>query len=231
MSLPDLNEVESYIRQVAQQVGINPDIAVKVARSEGLAPGVWQSNLVMKSGKREPSYGPFQLYEGGGLGNKFKQVYGKSASDPSTWKQQVEFALGEAKKSGWSPWYGARKVGVGNFEGIRAGASSPGTPQGPVMSNGININTPEQTSYQTAYSPSQGPGEAQSLSVMDRLKNNKDNITDFIGAVDAMTALQRPAAPPPIAAPTGFAPLQIEGVKYTKKKGPDVSLLRQLGLI
>lgn len=113
----DVVATENYIRQAAQARGIDPDVAVRVARSEGLAPNTWQSNYV-KNGKRETSYGPFQLLVGGGLGDKFQKVYGKSPADPSTLQQQIDFALDEAAQGGWSPWYGAAKVGVGPRTGL-----------------------------------------------------------------------------------------------------------------
>lgn len=116
-SSPDTAAVEGYIRQAASARGIDPDVAVKVARSEGLGPGIWQSNYV-KDGRRETSYGPFQLLVGGGLGDKFQRLYGKSPADPSTVQQQVDFALDEAATGGWSPWYGAAKVGVGSRTGL-----------------------------------------------------------------------------------------------------------------
>jgi hypothetical protein len=113
----DVAGLEGYIREAAQKRGIDPEIAVKVARSEGLAPGVWQSNVV-KNGKRETSYGPYQLLVGGGLGDKFQKIYGKSPADPSTVQQQIDFALDEAAQGGWGPWYGAAKVGVGQRTGL-----------------------------------------------------------------------------------------------------------------
>lgn len=233
MQLPDINEVESYIRATASQLGINPDIAVRVARAEGLAPGVWQSNIV-KDGQREPSYGPFQLFEGGGLGNRFKERYGVSASDPSTWKQQVQFALEEAKRGGWTPWYGAKAAGIAPFEGIRAGASSAVASRGPTSDA---LSAPARTEPSVAsgpsFSPSQGPGEAQTLSFMDRLKNNKSNIADFASSLDAIVGPQpQQQEVAPIGAPTGFAPLQIAPTRYTAGKQQfDPSLLRKLGLI
>lgn len=114
----DISGTESYIREAAAKRGIDPEIAVKVARSEGLAPGVWQSNVVRGDGRRETSYGPFQLLVGGGLGDKFQKTYGKSPADPSTVNQQIDFALDEAAQGGWSPWYGAAKVGVGARTGL-----------------------------------------------------------------------------------------------------------------
>ena len=123
-----MNWLESYIRQAAQARGIDPAIALKVARSEGLAPGVWQSN-VMSRGRREPSYGPFQLLVGGpgtgfprGLGNKFIETTGLDPRDPETVKAQVDFALDEVRTGGWSPWMGAKKLGITGFHGINRDA-------------------------------------------------------------------------------------------------------------
>ena len=39
----DFDEMEAYIRRAAIARGINPDVALRVARSEGLQPGTWQS--------------------------------------------------------------------------------------------------------------------------------------------------------------------------------------------
>lgn len=113
-----VSNMTSYIRQAASARGIDPNIAVRVARSEGLAPNVWQSNVINKRGQRETSYGPFQLLVGGGLGDKFQKMYGASPADKSTWRQQIDFALDEAATGGWSPWYGAAKVGVGRRTGL-----------------------------------------------------------------------------------------------------------------
>ena len=63
--LPGKNEVVAYIREAAIARGIDPDIAVKVAASEGLNANpdeAWQSHFIQPGGKRERSYGPFQLY-------------------------------------------------------------------------------------------------------------------------------------------------------------------------
>jgi len=119
---------EVYIRRAARARGIDPEVAVRVARSEGLAPGVWQSNYV-KDGKRETSYGPFQLLVGGGLGDEFiAKGYG-DPRDPRTVYRQIDFALDKAAENGWGAWYGAAKVGVGNrtgLDGARAlGVSAP----------------------------------------------------------------------------------------------------------
>ncbi|RAS13555.1 hypothetical protein [Ensifer adhaerens] len=153
----DVAALESYIRDAATKRGIDPEIAVRVARSEGLGPGIWQSNYV-KNGKRETSYGPFQLLVGGGLGDKFQKVYGKSPSDPSTVYNQVDFALDEAAQGGWSPWYGAAKVGVGARTGLdnaRALGSQP-QPQ-EVASLDPSIGMPGAAGEMAAASPQPQP--------------------------------------------------------------------------
>lgn len=115
--MPTVQELEAYIRNAAIQRGIDPDIAVRVAKSEGLKKGVWQSDFV-KNGVREPSYGPFQLYKGGGLGNEFQKATGLDPADPATVTQGIDFALDNARKGGWGPWYGAKRVGITGMEGI-----------------------------------------------------------------------------------------------------------------
>jgi hypothetical protein len=132
-----MNEIEAYIRQSAQAHGIDPDIAVRVANSEGgLHDPVRQSDYA-KGGHREPSYGPFQLLIGGagtgfggGLGNRALAA-GIDPRDPAQWQKAVDFALAEAGKRGWGQWYGAAKAGVGNFTGIGAVKPTPGASSSP----------------------------------------------------------------------------------------------------
>lgn len=115
-----IKEMESYIRQQALARGIDPDVAVNVFRHEG--GGHYQSNVIMKSGKRERSYGPFQLYIDGGLGNKYQEIYGvdlRKDNTPEGLRRQVNFALDEVKKGGWGPWYGAKAAGYSNWTGIK----------------------------------------------------------------------------------------------------------------
>jgi hypothetical protein len=104
--LPANDEISQYIVQSAKQRGIDPGIALKVYRSEG-AGGY--------AGDKNSSFGPFQLHYGGvapggnavpGLGDEFTKATGLDARNPSTWKQQVDFALEKAKSGGWGPWHG-----------------------------------------------------------------------------------------------------------------------------
>lgn len=129
---PDVPTMEAYIRRSAGQHGIDPDVAVRVARSEGLQRGTWQSNVTRK-GVREPSYGPFQLLVGGkgtgfpeGVGNRFMDATGLDPADPANWRQGIDFALDTAGKSGWGAWYGSKAAGISPFQGI--GSRTPPAP-------------------------------------------------------------------------------------------------------
>lgn len=101
---------EAYIRAAAKRRGIDPDIAVQVARSEGLG-GRY-------AGDDNSSFGDFQLHYGGrsnrpgmrgrGLGDEFTAATGLDATNPDTWRAQIDFALDQALKKGWGPWHGWR---------------------------------------------------------------------------------------------------------------------------
>lgn len=119
-------EMESYIVEQAKANGIDPQAALKVARSEGLAvtdPDKGKNG----AGDGNSSFGPFQLHYGGinpamphpGMGDDFTKATGLDARDPKTWKQQVQFALGHAANNGWGAWMGAKNSGMGNWDGIK----------------------------------------------------------------------------------------------------------------
>lgn len=111
----DGGDVESYIRRAAAERGIDPEIAIKVARSEGGLKDPFRQSDIVKNGVREQSYGPFQLYMGGGLGNKALEA----GIDPrKDWQGGINFALDQAASGGWGPWYGAKKIGVTGMTGI-----------------------------------------------------------------------------------------------------------------
>lgn len=117
-SLAGSTDIASYIAKAAAARGIDPSIALKVARSEGgLSSWNLQSSYV-KNGVREDSWGPFQLFMKGGLGNRFQAQTGLDPRLAQNGPAGVDFALDYAKKNGWGSWYGAAKAGIGNFDGI-----------------------------------------------------------------------------------------------------------------
>jgi hypothetical protein len=110
-SAADPRGLAPFIRSEAAKYGVDPNVALRVAMSEGL------SNPVGDSGK---SHGAFQLYTGGGLGNEFQKQTGLDPADPANEKATISWALQNAARTGWSPYKGAAKVGIGNRTGIGA---------------------------------------------------------------------------------------------------------------
>jgi hypothetical protein len=133
-NLPSVKEREAYIRAEAMRLGINPDVAVRVARSEGLQEGTWQAKAKLDYG-REKSFGDFQLHippgSRRGMGSDFKSATGLDPSDPKNWREMNTFALTQAKRGGWGPWYGAKaqgitgKMGIGNSPVVASVKYSP----------------------------------------------------------------------------------------------------------
>ena len=155
------DDIEGYIRHAAQSRGIDPDVAVRVAQSEGgLDNPTRQSDYINpKTGQREESYGPFQLYMGGGLGNRFQATTGKHPSDATSWKQGVDFALDEAAKGGWGPWYGSARAGIAPRQGLE-NARSIGISDGSTVAS-------------AAGAPQSGAGELGAQSVVQQWAGRK----------------------------------------------------------
>lgn len=120
-----MSEIEAYIRKSAAERGIDPDVAVAVARSEGgltdpfrRGEGKAPDSQLKELGDTENSIGPFQLYISGndaGLGDRAL----KAGIDPrKDWKAGVDYALNEAASKGWGQWYGAKNTGIDNYTGL-----------------------------------------------------------------------------------------------------------------
>lgn len=131
-----MTPLEEYIRKAAAIRGINPNVAVRVASSEGglhnpfrRGEGPAPKSQAPGLGSTENSYGPFQLYlsgTGAGLGDKALAA----GIDPrKDWQAGINFALDQAKSGGWGPWYGAKAAGITGMAGIG------GTPVGPAPSS------------------------------------------------------------------------------------------------
>lgn len=144
-----MNEIEAYIRQVAPRYGIDPDVAVAVARSEGgLHDPFRQGEAMLKYG-REESYGPFQLHmRWGGLGTRALAA----GIDPrKDWQGGVNYALEEAGKRGWGQWFGAARTGIGNYQGI-------GGKRQPVDTQAVASTTAGPTTVRHPPNPTVGTG-------------------------------------------------------------------------
>lgn len=114
--VPDSSRA-SILRQIAIASGIDPDVFLRVAASEGL------SNPV---GDQGSSFGDFQLHYGSvssaypnsGLGDLFTQQTGLNARDQSTWRQQAQWVANYVRQHGWGDWSGARASGITGFAGV-----------------------------------------------------------------------------------------------------------------
>lgn len=144
---PTKVEVEAYIRSAALSRGIDPNVAVRVAQSEGLNGG---ARAVGDAGS---SFGPFQLHYGGlaggpnagtGLGDAFTRKTGLHARDSSTWKQQVDFSLDQARQGGWGPWHGWRGLPYAGISrpGVTGDAAAGNTRTTTVTIGSIAVNAP-----------------------------------------------------------------------------------------
>lgn len=111
--LSDPRSLIPYITETAQKYGIDPQIALRVARSEGLGNPV---------GDAGASGGAFQLYTRGGMGNEFQRDTGRSPLDSANERETIDYALRRASQEGWGAWNGARKQGITGFMGINRGA-------------------------------------------------------------------------------------------------------------
>jgi hypothetical protein len=108
----DPRGLTDYIRETATKYGVDPEVAVRVAQSEGLRDPI---------GDNGKSFGAFQLYTGGGLGNEFKRDTGLDPGDPQNERATIDYALKRASQMGWGPWHGAARVGIDQWEGIGGG--------------------------------------------------------------------------------------------------------------
>jgi peptidoglycan hydrolase-like protein with peptidoglycan-binding domain len=121
----DINrrEIEEIIRQEAQLRNIDPDVAVRIFRAEGASN--YQSTVPRTGrgshGGREASFGPYQLFIGGGLGNIYQRETGRNLLTDNTREgiiNQIRFALDMAVENTWQPWYGRIPARVAKRQGL-----------------------------------------------------------------------------------------------------------------
>jgi len=123
-------KIEAIIAEEARLRNIDPNVAIRIYQHEGR--GSYQSQ-VPRQGKGsdnglEASYGPFQLYIGGGLGNQYQKLTGRDLKADNTEdgiRKQTRFALDMAAEQGWGAWYGRKPAGVGVRDGLE-GAKAVG---------------------------------------------------------------------------------------------------------
>lgn len=222
MSYYDMAAMEAYIRKAALARGMNPDIAVKVGRSEGFGKGIWQSTY-KKNGIQEPSYGPFQMLVGGkgtgfpeGLGNRFIKDTGLDPRNPSNVYATVDYALNEASQKGWGQWYGAKRVGVGRWDGIRNSGATPTTAPVQVPTNAVAYTASVPSHVAAIPNPTVNPVVAAPTAQPSYAPVKSSN--PFGGLMQAMMMQQMMAQPQ---VPTHTNVIQ-------ENDGPDQTALQQM---
>jgi hypothetical protein len=97
------------IQASAAKYGIDPNVAVRVAASEGLGNPV---------GDNGTSFGAMQLHVHGGMGDDFKRDTGLDPTDLKNEPQMIDYAMKRAAQEGWGAFHGAARVGIGQWAGI-----------------------------------------------------------------------------------------------------------------
>lgn len=125
-------EKEAFIRSEAARRGIDPNVAMAVAKSEGF------NNPVGDNGT---SFGAFQLHltpggRGGAVGDQFAKSTGLDVRDPANERAAIQFALDDVKAHGWGAYHGAANSGIGAWAGVDRGAG------GSTTSTKIDVNGP-----------------------------------------------------------------------------------------
>jgi hypothetical protein len=122
-------QVVAHAREVARKYGIDEATLLRAFGHEAL--NVFDPSQPDRGGDHGSSFGPAQLHYGGmskvepraGLGDEFTKQTGLDARDPSTWREQLDFAAKWASQHGWGDWMGAAAEGITGMMGIggRAG--------------------------------------------------------------------------------------------------------------
>lgn len=184
------NDLESYIVQAALARGIDPNVALRVARGEGglndpfrRGQGPAPRSQAAGLGPLENSFGPFQLYisgTGAGLGDRAVAA----GIDPrKNWQGGVDFALDEAKRAGWGQWYGAKAAGITGMMGIGgvpvAGVAPPvGAPAAPAGTAAPAFGDVVAPPLVTPAAAPPGIGEAIASFMQSRQQRDQDAATN-----------------------------------------------------
>jgi hypothetical protein len=98
-----ISERLAYYQKRAGELGLNYNAIAATVHGEGLH---------QFHGDKGKSFGDFQLYTGGGMGNEAEQA-GVNIRDPNHWKEAADYALGQMAQHkndpGWfaGQWHGA----------------------------------------------------------------------------------------------------------------------------
>ncbi len=110
------------IRAAAIKYGHDPDVAVSVARKEGLG---------QYTGDHGKSFGSFQLYTGGGIGNAYQKAFpDRDITNPINEPHMIDYTMSRLGSDTWSPYHGAASAGIGSRQGIGVNQPQPDSVSG-----------------------------------------------------------------------------------------------------
>jgi hypothetical protein len=118
-------DLRAYTRAKAASLGIDPNVAERVfGEGEGGFDNPVRQSEVVYQGRREESYGPAQLNVEGGLGTEAIRR-GIDPRKPEDVYRGIDFALEHAARNGWGAFHGAKRIGIGERDGIGTVPTGP----------------------------------------------------------------------------------------------------------
>lgn len=146
-------QIEQMIIRESSARFISPNVAIRIFRAEGL--GSYQSSVPRSGGGsylgREASFGPYQMFLGGGVGNRYERQTGRQLITDNSAAgilNQIRYALDVAAKESWQAWAGRGPARVDNWDGLRNARALNN------WSGGSGIEEPGRApSYAAGYDP------------------------------------------------------------------------------
>jgi hypothetical protein len=160
-------EIADMIRKSAIAHGIDPNTALQVAANEGAKGYHFGENDA--GGDHGKSGGVYQLFMGGGEGNRYQKETGHSPFESSREEvqRQIDYTMKRVKEGGWIPWHGARDHGISQWQGVNGPDSA-------------HYNTPISGASSSGGSTPADAGE-HLVGMRDHTTEGKKFINEFLG--------------------------------------------------
>ena len=205
-----MSPMEQYIREYSASIGLNPDVIMRTVLAEG-GPSSLTTDLARQSqlslgGGQEQSYGPFQLFMGGGVGNRALAA-GIDPRDPAQAYRAAKFAMDVIRKEGLGQWHGWKGDPWAAHGGAGTGASvaMPSTAAAGATAAPGDVGGLARGSIMAAQNASPGTPESPYVLPAPAEKTTREKLADAfsegLGAfAGAKTPEVKPLQPSPAAA-------------------------------
>lgn len=178
-----MEEQMAYIQKAAIARGVDPNVALTIAKREGLkGNGNNQAGDMSTNLGEYTSFGPYQLHYGYkrkpgqskdgmsnyGLGDEFTKKTGLDARDPTTVRQQIDFALDHMATVGHSKdWHGFPNATFPNAKAI--GVTPYAVAEVPAGASAISVARTQTAAIDSKSFVDQGGG-VRNLPIPDHVK-------------------------------------------------------------